>query len=144
LDGCSSSATDFRSGSDIQIEIRYRAEESLRGLKFALGVTNARGVLFTANMLADGYSVNGISGAAALQCTFRNVPLNPGAYQVFGEVWGPQGYDIIVPWAEWARFRITDETQVPVLEEEFGVLHLHADSPIAVDYAWRIPVGCSV
>jgi lipopolysaccharide transport system ATP-binding protein len=132
--------TEFPSGQDILIEIQYRADKDLQGVRFQVGVNNARGLLFSANMLVDGLSVTSPPGVRKLYCHFKNAPLNPGAYQVYGEVWGSQGYDIIVPWSEWARFRITavDPTAL-TLSEEYSIYHVHGDAPISVTYAWR---GC--
>jgi ABC-type polysaccharide/polyol phosphate transport system ATPase subunit len=136
----SSATTEFPSGQDIHIEIQYRATERLNGLRFALGVTNARGPLFCANMLIDGHAVSSSPGVGTLQCCFNSAPLNPGAYQVFGEVWGAQGYHVIVPWSEWARFRVTAVNPgAPALSDEYSVFHVHADAPISVGYSWR---GC--
>jgi ABC-type polysaccharide/polyol phosphate transport system ATPase subunit len=130
--------TEFASGQDIRVEIQYRANTDLRGVRFALGVTNAHGVLFSANMLVDGHSVTSPPGVGKLSCQFNNAPLNPGAYQLFGEVWGSRGYDIVVPWSEWARFRITAVNPTMLaLSEEYSIFHVHADAPISVNYAWR-------
>jgi hypothetical protein len=107
-------------------------------VRFGLGVANAASILFIANMLIDGRSVDVASGLGTIRCRFKSVPLKPGAYQLFGEVWGREGYDIIVPWSEWARFRVTqvDALHMP-LAEDYSVTHMQSVAPVYVPYEWR-------
>ena len=130
-------STEFRTGEDMFVEIQYRAEGPVRGLRFAIGVTIGQESLFTANMLIDGHSVSSGPGPGRLRCVFSALPLNPGAYQLFGEVWGAQRHEIVVPWSEWARFRITDTNRDDgAVPDDYSVVHAHADAPIAVNYEW--------
>lgn len=137
LDGMSEPVSEFHAGCDLEIQIEYRAIERIEGLRFGLGVANAGGVLFVANMSMDGKSVDALPGTGLLRCRFKKVPLKPGAYQLLGEVWGRAGYDIIVPWAEWGRFRITqsDALQMP-LAEEYSVMQVRTAAPVHVPYEW--------
>lgn len=137
LNGTSEPVSEFHAGGDIEIQIEYRTTEKIEGLRFGLGVANASGVLFVANMSMDGKSVDALPGKGLLRCRFKNVPLKPGAYQLLGEVWGSEGYDIIVPWGEWGRFRITqaDALQMP-LAEGYSVMQVQSAAPVHVPYEW--------
>jgi len=137
MNGAAEPVSEFHAGRDIEIQIEYRASEAVEGLRFGVGVANAMGVLFIANMLMDGKSVDVTLGIGTLRCRFKNVPLKSGAYQLLGEVWGREGYDRIVPWSEWARFRVTqvDALQIP-LAENYSVTHMQADAPVYVPYEW--------
>jgi homopolymeric O-antigen transport system ATP-binding protein len=137
VNGDAESVSEFHAGRDIEIQVEYHATQAIEGLRFGLGVANAASILFIANMLIDGVSIDVQPGKGTIQCRFKNVPLRPGAYQLFGEVWGRKGLDIIMPWAEWSRFRIAqiDELHLSIAEQ-YSVTHMQS-APIYVPYEWR-------
>jgi hypothetical protein len=62
----------------------------------------------------------------------------PGAYQLYGEAWGEDGYTIHSPWSEWARFRVARAPrELLPLAEAHSVYHLQSDAPILVPYEWH-------
>jgi lipopolysaccharide transport system ATP-binding protein len=137
--GAAEPTTEFRMGEDIEVSVQYYIADELPRARFVLGVVGASGPLFAANMLVDGACVPGQAGRQTVSCTFRNVPLMPGAYQVYGEVWGEDGFDPVVIWSEWARFRINDvSAQLLCVGENPSLYHVRADAPIAVPYDWHI------
>lgn len=138
LNGHANPTGEFHMGQDIEVDIRCHVETAITGARFNLGVVSTKGVLFLANMLIDGRSVDLVPGGRAIRCRFKSVPLMPGAYQVFGEVWGPGGYDLLVNWSEWGRFRIVqpDPGLLPVAQD-YSASHMQADAPVSVVYDWR-------
>jgi lipopolysaccharide transport system ATP-binding protein len=133
---CGQQSAEFPPGSNIEILIRYNIIKAIPHARFVVGVIGASGPLFAANMLIDGSCVAGQTGRGSIACTFKNTPLMPGAYQVYGEVWG-DGFDPIFSWSEWARFRITDvSANMLNLGEQYSVYHVRKDMPIAIDYDW--------
>jgi lipopolysaccharide transport system ATP-binding protein len=139
LDRESRAAPQFAGGEDISVSIEYRADRDLKGARFGIGVAGAKGLVFVANMLVDGTSVNIPAGSGSVHCRLKNVPLMPGAYQLFGEVWGAEGYDVLVRWSEWARFRIVRaDPSVLRLGKDYSVSHVQADAPVMVPYDWDI------
>lgn len=130
--------TEFQMGEAMGVEVVCDSAESIPNARFNLGVVNARGPLFLANMLVDGASFNLTPGRNLLRCRFHSLPLMPGAYQIYGEIWGPQGDETLLHWSEWTRFRV----RLPVdgslpLAEAYSVTHLLADAPIFVPYVWQ-------
>jgi lipopolysaccharide transport system ATP-binding protein len=139
LDGDGQPAQEFSSGQDIVVCIRYTTADALRNARFNLGVSSGRGLVFTANMLLDGTVVSQAAGTGKLTCTLRSVPLMPGVYHLYGEVWGTNGFDRIVPWSEWVRFRVyVDDRSGLRLIEDFSVTHVQADAPVIVQHEWRV------
>lgn len=139
LNGDADPVTEFQAGHDLTISIRYRALEALEGAKFALGIVSAKGPVFLASMLLDGKRVDRAAGEGTIRCRFRGVPLMPGAYQVYGEVWGQGAYDLIVPWSELARFRVTSiDPALLTLAPDHSASHAQADVPVVVPYAWEL------
>src|SRR5439155_19186166 len=100
LDGQAQPGRQFVGGRDLEVVIQYRASKPLDGARFNVAVADGRGLLFEARMLMDGNSVSIVPGCGTVSCRFRNVPLAPGAYSVCGQVWGPGGYEVVLPWAE--------------------------------------------
>jgi lipopolysaccharide transport system ATP-binding protein len=129
---------EFPMGADLEVVVQYRVINELAGGRFVIGVMGRNGPLFSANMLIDGESIAGCEGRGTVSCVFRNVPLMPGAYQIYGEVWG-QGFDPVFRWSEWARFRITQANgDLLSLGDKYSVCHLRTEMPIAVKYDWNL------
>ncbi len=133
------SVSEFLTGDDIEVVIQYTTTEPLNGARFSVGIVDGRGLLFEARMLMDGHSVDISTGTGTLACRFQNVPLTPGVYAVGGEIWGPNGYDVILPWTEWTRFRIINlNTHLSSFTEDHSVSHLHLNAPVLVQYQWNL------
>jgi hypothetical protein len=144
LDGQAQPGRQFIGGRDLEVLIQYRASKPLDGARFNVAVADGRGLLFEARMLMDGNSVSIVPGCGTIACRFRNVPLAPGAYSVAGEVWGPGGYEVVLPWAEWARFQVVDvDRELLALADNYSVTHLHLNAPVLVKYDWRQGSGSS-
>ena len=138
LDGQAQPGRQFVGGRDLEVLIQYRASKPLDGARFNVAVADGRGLLFEARMLMDGNSVSIVPGCGTIGCRFRNVPLAPGAYSVAGEVWGPGGYEVVLPWVEWARFQVVDvDRELLALADNYSVTHLHLNEPVPVKYDWR-------
>jgi hypothetical protein len=120
------------------VTVRYRITEALPKVRFVIGIVGAMGMLFSANMLVDGEAISGQLGQGSVTCRLKAVPLMPGTFKVFGEVWGADGFDPIVRWSEWARFRITDVSpDIMHVSDNHSVFHVRADAPIGVPYDWK-------
>lgn len=138
-DGQGRRLAELRTGEDLLIELVLKAAGPVDRARLNLGIADARGVLFLANMLLDGRSIALQTGANTVRCRFRQVPLMPGAYSLMGEVWGAAGYDVRLPWSEWARLRVVlPADQQPPPASDYSVTHLHADAPFSVRYDWQL------
>jgi glycosyltransferase involved in cell wall biosynthesis len=130
---------DDGSTDDTRQAVAQLVDRRVRYLvQFVIGVAGPRGIMFTANMLLDGNKLHIGSGSGVFECLFKHVPLMPGAYQLFGEAWGEDGYTIHSQWSEWARLRVASAPrELLPLAESHSVYHLQSDAPILVLYEWR-------
>jgi lipopolysaccharide transport system ATP-binding protein len=123
--------------SDLRVGFAYECVDGVGAVKFLLGVSGQQGMLFRANMLIDGQSAATHPGHNELTCTFRRIPLQPGAYQVWLEGWSADGVRLLLPWAEIGRFRVTHYSDDRTPNAPQSSVHLFSDCPIHVEYGWE-------
>jgi lipopolysaccharide transport system ATP-binding protein len=129
----------FVTGEDIVIEMQYCAEQPIPSPYFCFGVgVQGSTPLFLASMLVDGQAPPSIRGEGVLRCKLKATPLLPKVYDVWGEVWGEDRAQTLVPWQKLGMFRIVDgknEQSQPI--QKGAMRHLRADAPIKVPYEWE-------
>jgi lipopolysaccharide transport system ATP-binding protein len=130
---------EVRPGGNLTIIIRCHARESIGKTRFALGVSTAGvGRVFYASMLLDGQSTTIAEGDAVLKCHLESLPLMPGSYEVWGEVWDETGRANLSPWSLWSGFRVTDDfSAVSQFAGSPTASHSH-DALVFVPYRWEL------
>lgn len=138
-DGHGRPLTELRTDEALGIEMELDSAETIPAARLNLGLADARGVLFLANMLLDGASVQLTPGRNMVRCRFPSVPLMPGVYRLMGEVWGGAGYDLRLPWGEWARLHVRPPDNGRLsLAKDHSITHLYADAPLHIPYSWSL------
>ena len=86
-------------------------------------------------MLIDGQAPEVIAGEGHVDCTFTELPLQPKAYEVWGEVNGASGFGMIVDWQRLRVFRVTGESGA---SGKSAVTHSMSDAPVRLPYQWDV------
>lgn len=130
----------FSPGESVSVEITYDAKRSVERPHFCVAVlgTGSNQSLFAANMLIDGEAPPTIEGTGAIRCRFESVPLMPRTYEVWGEVWGSDGAEVLVRWQMIAAFRVVDGETVKTSNTPVSAIsRMRIGAPIRVDYQWQ-------
>ena len=131
--------TNFKHGSDIIVEIQYRAFKRIPKPYFWIGI----GSLFGANMLLDGLRPEHIDGKGTISCTFKGLNLLPQSYSVNVGARNHNGVELLVP-------TIKDAAVINIIgrAQDFGMKGDIADSLIGlsgggllVPYEWHFMDG---
>jgi lipopolysaccharide transport system ATP-binding protein len=133
---------EFRMGDSLYVIIDFDAAAPLRRPKFSIGITEGGPrSMALASMLIDGQAPECISGSGRLVCRFRDLPLLPKVFQVWGSVRGESGFGDIVDWQHLASFRVAEiDARVP-LGSNVSVQHLRDDAPLFLPYEWKLLRG---
>jgi ABC-type polysaccharide/polyol phosphate transport system ATPase subunit len=137
-DGLSRDA--FVTGDQVTVEISYEAEMPIPRPHFSLAVLSSGGqALFAANMLVDAAAPPLLHGSGMVRCHFRDVPLMPSAYELWGEVWAEDRAQLLVRWQKLGAFRVVDSggLALEALGANSSAVRLRTDAPIRVPYKWE-------
>lgn len=138
LDGRGRSTDAVRSGEPITVRLHYRAARPIPGPLFNVGLGDGRlGCFAIASMLRDGGGPPSLAGEGFLDCTFEELPLFPGVYEVWCGVRGELGYGQLVPWQRLRLFRVEDE-RLPGGKAAVSYQTV-AKAPVALPYRWSGP-----
>jgi hypothetical protein len=92
-----------------------------------------------ASMLVDGATPERIHGEGVLQCKFKNVPLMPRTYYVWGELWAADRAKLLVKWQRIGGMRILSSAGSELQAAGKGsIRHTRADAPVRVPYEWKL------
>ena len=131
----------FTAGEDLVISATYSTKQPIEHPHFVFVVVDSNGgkPLFLASMLADGRSPTVLQGEGELKCVFKNLPLQPRSYFVWGEVWSADRKNMLVNWQRMSAFQVTETAEQKRIAAEVGasIRHTRADAPIRVDYEWK-------
>ena len=120
----------------LTVRVHFRAPKPLARPIFSLGLNDARAGCFTlASMLIDGQSPDVIVGEGHVDCTFTELPLQPKAYEIWGEVTGESGFGMIVDWQRLRVFRVTGDSGA---SGKSAVTHSMSDAPVRLPYRWDV------
>jgi ABC-type polysaccharide/polyol phosphate transport system ATPase subunit len=120
----------------LTVRLHFRAAKPLTQPIFSVGLNDARAGCFTmASMLIDGRSPDVIEGEGHVDCTFAELPLQPKAYEIWGEVIGESGFGEIIDWQRLRVFRVTGD---PGTEGKSAVAHSMSDAPVRLPYRWDV------
>jgi ABC-2 type transport system ATP-binding protein len=127
---------EIETDEPLTVRLHFRAEKPLTRPIFSVGLNDARAGCFTmASMLIDGQSPDVIDGEGHVDCTFAELPLQPKAYEIWGEVIGDSGYGEIVDWQRLRVFRVTGD---PGAKGKSAVAHTMSDAPVRLPYQWDV------
>jgi ABC-type polysaccharide/polyol phosphate transport system ATPase subunit len=117
------------------VRLHYHAHTPIRRPIFSVGLSDGGRACFTmASMLMDGNVPEVISGEGHVDCTFAQLPLQPRAYEVWGEVIGEHGFGGIVDWQRLRLFQVDGDLPAG----KSGVTHTLTDAPVKIPYSWSV------
>lgn len=137
LDGHGRESDSVRAGEPMTVRLHYRTARPIEAPLFNVGLGNGHGSCFTvASMTRDGGGPELVSGSGTLDCTFSELPLLPGTYEVWCAVRGALGYGPIFSWQRLRRFRVeSDEVRRGKAALSYGPL---SKAPVVLPYSWRL------
>ncbi len=131
----------FQQGEDVVIHVRYQTDQPIEQPHFVFGMVDAEGgrPLFLASMLVDGAAPRQIHGEGSFKLKFKQVPLMPRTYYVWGEVWAADRARMLVKWQRIGGVRVTGSSVAQDAEVmgKGSIRHTRADAPIRVAYEWE-------
>ncbi|HEY3248956.1 MAG TPA: ABC transporter ATP-binding protein [bacterium] len=141
LDRSGAPSGAFQSGDDIRVAIAYwsaRGRHAFFQVLIRSPVTNTS--VSTASMLVDGEPVWLDAGEGSIECVFKTLPLQPGAYVVGVTVFPETGYlGLLGKGYQVARFTVS----LPGDEERGGFRDyynlLGTLGPVRAAYEWKRP-----
>lgn len=130
----------FCTGDDIVIHLSYRIKGMVEYPHFILAVSDGSPrPLFFASMLVDGQAPSHLKGDGTLRCYIRKVPLLPGTFDLYSEVWDGDRTRLLSKWNKVASFRISGAGTVENGTGKGALRHLRTEAVISVAYEWRLP-----
>ena len=134
-DSAGREVTEVAEGDSMTVRLRYLARERIRRPIFTLGLSDGHRTAFSAaSMLIDGQVPEELNGEGYLDCTFATLPLQPRAYEVWGEVRTQAGVGFIIDWQRLRRFKVVGEV---VGEGRSALAHSVSYAPVKLPYQWR-------
>jgi lipopolysaccharide transport system ATP-binding protein len=134
------SASTFRSGDDLVVELNYEAKTPVARPMFALVIQGFKGACFAANMLLDGHQPEVLHGKGKITCTFKSIPLLPQHYHIQLAVRAKNGKDMIINYNEVASFIVSCDLEDYGYKGEYAAHAAHSTS-VVVPYQWQLPDG---
>jgi ABC-type polysaccharide/polyol phosphate transport system ATPase subunit len=120
----------------LTVRLHYRAKRPVVRPSFSIGLSDGmHGIFALASMLVDGQSPEVLSGEGHVDCTFVALPLQPRAYEIWGEVIGHEGYGEIVDWQRLRLFQVSGEIGSA---GKSAVTHTMSDAPVKIPYRWSV------
>ena len=141
VDGRGETRETFQQGEDVVINVRYHTDQPIEQPHFVFGMVDAEGgrPLFLASMLVDGAAPHQIHGEGSFKLKFKQVPLMPRTYYVWGEVWASDRARMLVKWQRIGGVRVVSANVAREAEVmgKGSIRHTRADAPIRVAYEWE-------
>jgi lipopolysaccharide transport system ATP-binding protein len=133
---------EFRMGDSLFVTIEYKAQLRIARPHFSVGITDGGWKpLALASMLVDQQAPKCIEGEGRITCRFRELPLLPKVFQVWGSVRGGSGFGDIVDWQHLASFRLIEPDCRVVMGDDSSIQHLQDDAPFYLTYDWQFNEG---
>ncbi|MDQ3822494.1 MAG: polysaccharide ABC transporter ATP-binding protein [Actinomycetota bacterium] len=125
-----------QAGGSLTVRLSLRASRPVRRPVFELGIADGRiGPLAMASMLVDGAAPEELRGDCTVECTFRDLPLMPRVYELWGGVMGEAGFGDVLRWQRLRLFRVEGEVTQPGLAALSETL---TNAPVQVGYSWDV------
>ena len=141
VDGRGETRETFQQGEDVVINVRYHTDQPIEQPHFVFGMVDAEGgrPLFLASMLVDGAAPHQIHGEGSFKLKFKQVPLMPRTYYVWGEVWAADRARMLVKWQRIGGVRVVSANAAREAEVmgKGSIRHTRADAQIRVAYEWE-------
>jgi ABC-type polysaccharide/polyol phosphate transport system ATPase subunit len=135
-DSAGAEVAEIETDQPLTVRLHFRAAKPLNRPIFSVGLNDMRAGCFTmASMLIDGQSPDLIDGEGHVDCTFAELPLQPKAYEIWGEVIGESGFGEIIDWQRLRVFRVMGD---PGAKGKSAVTHSMADAPVRLPYRWDV------
>lgn len=127
---------EIPSDTSLAVRLYYRTTKPIERPIFSVGLSDGGHRAFTlASMLIDGESPDLLNGEGYVECLFKELPLRPKVYEVWGSVRGAAGFGDIIDWQRLRRFLVTGD----VVGRGVGsVSHTLMDAPVALPYSWDV------
>ena len=133
-DAAGNEVDSVESGERMTVRLHYRTPITITRPMFSVGLSDGRSGLITlATMSSDGAIPDAISGEAYVDCSFGPLPLLPRTYEIWGEIIGEAGGNI-VDWQRLRYFKISGEiegTGPAAVSQSFV-------APVRIPYEWRL------
>ena len=135
-DSAGAEVTEIGIDMPLTVRLHFRAPEPIERPIFSLGLSDTSAGCFTlASMLIDGQAPDVIVGEGHVDCTFTELPLQPKAYEIWGEVNGESGFGMIVDWQRLRVFRVVGDSGA---RGKSAVTHSMSDAPVRLPYRWDV------
>ncbi|HEX6489383.1 MAG TPA: ABC transporter ATP-binding protein [Candidatus Dormibacteraeota bacterium] len=122
------------SGRPLVVRLRYDAIEPIANAQFSVGISDGRPRPITlASTLVDGSGPAVVTGPGWIECAFEDLPLNAGAFEIWGSVRTEDGNAPLVGWRRLHRFVVTRPAGA---QGKMGVTGASL-SPVVVPHGWR-------
>jgi ABC-type polysaccharide/polyol phosphate transport system ATPase subunit len=136
LDADGNETDEVATDRPMTVRLHYRANEPVERPIFSVGLSDGGRACFTqATMLVDGRVPERIEGTGHVDCTFLELPLQPKAYSIWGEVIGESGFGEIIDWQRLRWFRVRSEH---LAAGKSAVTHSMSDAPVRIPYEWSV------
>jgi len=98
---------EFTADDPLEIRVRFRAKEPIRGPHINIGITDGRpGLLIHCSTLLRGASPKQVMSEWTAACRIEKLNLMPRVYRIWCDVYGEHGHGLLCDWQEVAMFRI--------------------------------------
>jgi lipopolysaccharide transport system ATP-binding protein len=129
-------AASVAPGGILRLRLHYRTTVPVPGPIFEIAITDGRaGGLALASMLVDGETPTVLDGEGYIECAFRDLPLLPRAYELWGGVRTSSGVGELVQWQQLGVFRMLGE---PGGRGKGAVAHSMTQAPVRIVYSWDV------
>jgi ABC-type polysaccharide/polyol phosphate transport system ATPase subunit len=135
-DSTGAEVDEIETDAPLTVRLHFRAAKPLVRPIFSVGLNDLRAGCFTmASMLIDGQAPDVIDGEGHVDCTFADLPLQPKAYEIWGEVIGESGFGGIIDWQRLRVFRVVGDVGA---KGKSAVTHSMSDAPVRLPYKWDV------
>jgi hypothetical protein len=129
LNGDRSVTSNFQMGSQLIVEIGYRAQQRVSSPSFDIAIYADNGArVCTATTRLSGCAHDYVEGEGVTRCVFDSIPFTPGGYSVTAAIFDQADFTMYDQWYRAVRFSIDSELMGDVrwqlMQEEHGVVYL--------------------
>ena len=116
----------------LTVRIHYRAKQALVDPTFRIGLSEGGQRCFAlVSHTLDGARI--AAGDGWLDCTFDSLPLQPRAYEMWGEIVDADGYRYLI---DWQRFRSLIVSGGLSEHGKTSVVHSLTQAPVRIPHRW--------
>jgi ABC-type polysaccharide/polyol phosphate transport system ATPase subunit len=81
---------------DLSVNLKLEIAGALSNPKFGVAIASGPGNIVNCSMLADGFETGPLGGTIGLGCVMRDLPLEPGPYEIWASAMGADGMSYLL------------------------------------------------